>query len=267
MARHLLDGGAGHPLVPQGDASWPIDSPFGLYLPFSPFPARKNRPRRLRPLPLPLLEKRGRGKPFRSTAPLYRRVAAKPTETSQADLLITIPIGYETTADGSIRLSDTVQIAGRTYTADCGTGGGQSGGGDDVGNTRATATDLIVPQATSSATGEFWFSPNYVLTAGDVDYFRLRVTQPIDLAVGSSGGTDTYGQLLDSSGLVLGENDDRSSSPPDFFVIAFQVEPGTYYLKVRGANSNTTGTYSLTVGAWLSSAGKVVAETYEQQLP
>ena len=197
----------------------------------------------------------------------YRRVAAKPTETSQADLLITIPISY-TVEGGAVRFSDTVQIAGRTYTADCGTDGGQSGGGDDVGNTRATATDLIVPQATSSATGEYWFSPNYVLTAGDVDYFRLRVTgQTIDLAVSSSGGTDTYGQLLDSSGLVLDENDDRFSNPPDFFVIAFRVEPGTYYLKVRGANSNTTGTYSLTVGAWLPSAGKVVAATYEQQLP
>ena len=77
---------------------------------------------------------------------LYRRVAAKPTETSQADLLITIPIGYETTADGSIRLSDTVQIAGRTYTADCGAGG-PSNVGDDVGDTQATATRLTVPRA------------------------------------------------------------------------------------------------------------------------
>ena len=72
----------------------------------------------------------------------YRRVAAKPTETAQADLLITIPISYETGADGSIRLSDTVQIAGRTYTADC-----SSTGGDDVGDTRATATRLTVPSA------------------------------------------------------------------------------------------------------------------------
>ena len=50
---------------------------------------------------------------------LYRRVAAKPTATGQGDLLITIPIRWEATADGTIRLSDTVEIAGRTYTADC----------------------------------------------------------------------------------------------------------------------------------------------------
>lgn len=73
----------------------------------------------------------------------YRRVAAKPTETSQADLLITIPISY-TVEGGAVRFSDTVQIAGRTYTADCGTGGGQSGGGDDVGDTPETATSISV---------------------------------------------------------------------------------------------------------------------------
>ena len=52
----------------------------------------------------------------------YRRVSAKAVATTQADLLITIPISYETGADGSIRFSDAVQIAGRTYMIDCGMG-------------------------------------------------------------------------------------------------------------------------------------------------
>jgi len=50
---------------------------------------------------------------------LYQRVAAKPTSTAQGDLLITIPIRWEATAYGAIRLSNTVEVAGRTYTADC----------------------------------------------------------------------------------------------------------------------------------------------------
>ena len=63
----------------------------------------------------------------------YRRVSAKSVATAQADLLITIPIRYETGADGSIRFSDTVQIAGRTYVADCGMGGVLDGSaGDDL---------------------------------------------------------------------------------------------------------------------------------------
>ena len=197
---------------------------------------------------------------------LYRRVAAKPTETSQADLLITIPIGYETTADGSIRLSDTVQIAGRTYTADCGTGGGQAGGGDDVGNTPATATSISVqyPPFGSDET-ETVFSPAsssefYELTRGDTDYFRLNVTRRVYLGVGSRGATDVVGQLLDENGVVLDSEDNNSLSDNNNFFLFFLVEPGTYYVKVTGASSSTTGPYYLGISTSYPSAGKVVAD-------
>ena len=46
MARHLLEG-TGIFLVPQGDMSWPVDSPFGLYLPFSSCLLARIAPRRL----------------------------------------------------------------------------------------------------------------------------------------------------------------------------------------------------------------------------
>lgn len=197
---------------------------------------------------------------------LYRRVAAKPTETSQADLLITIPIGYETTADGSIRLSDTVQIAGRTYTADCGTGGGQSGGGDDVGNTTATATSISVqypPLGTSEI--KTVFSPvsaseSHELTRGDTDYFRLNVTRRVYLGVGSFGETDVVGQLLDENGVVLDSQDNNRTSDNNNFFLFTLAEPGTYYVKVTGASSSTTGLYYLGISTSYPSAGKVVAE-------
>ena len=197
---------------------------------------------------------------------LYRRVAAKPTETAQADLLITIPIGYETTADGSIRLSDTVQIAGRTYTADCGTGGGQSGGGDDVGNTRATSTSISVQYPPfGSSDIETVFSPasvseSHELTRGDTDYFRLNVTRRVYLGVGSRGSTDVVGQLLDENGVVLDSEDNNSLSDNNNFFLFFLVEPGTYYVKVTGASSSTTGFYYLGISTSYPSAGKVVAE-------
>ena len=197
---------------------------------------------------------------------LYRRVAAKPTETAQADLLITIPIGYETTADGSIRLSDTVQIAGRTYTADCGTGGGQSGGGDDVGNTPATATSISVqyPPFGSDEMETVWSpvssSEFHELTRGDTDYFRLDVTRRVYLGVGSRGSTDVVGQLLDENGVVLDSEDNNSLSDNNNFFLFFLVEPGTYYVKVTGASSSTTGPYYLGISTSYPSAGKVVAE-------
>ena len=197
---------------------------------------------------------------------LYRRVAAKPTETSQADLLITIPIGYETTADGSIRLSDTVQIAGRTYTADCGAGGDQSGGDDDVGNTRATATRLTVPEPTSTTEFDFWFSPEYEITRGDEDYFRLYAPRRMWLGIGSRGSTDVKGWLYDQNGLLIDEDDNGRDDGRNFLVLGL-VDSGTYYLRVTGARASTSGSYSLSVGTSLpDGAGKPVAQAEVERI-
>ena len=196
---------------------------------------------------------------------LYRRVAAKPSETSQADLLITIPIGYETTADGSIRLSDTVQIAGRTYTADCSADGGLSGGGDDVGNTPETATRLTVPQP-GRGQYEFWFSPEYTITSGDEDYFSLYAPRQMWLGVLSDGLTDVKGALYDQNGRLLHEDDNSSSDGRNFIVLAL-VGSGTYYVRVTGARTSASGSYSLTVGAKLpDGAGKPVAQAEVERI-
>ena len=194
---------------------------------------------------------------------LYRRVAAKPTETSQADLLITIPIRYETAADGSIRLSDTVQIAGRTYTADCSAAGGIQDGGDDVGDTQATATRLTVPSAGTEY--DFWYSPEYAITPGDVDYFRLYAPQRMWLGAQSQGSTDVKGAIYNQDGRLLATDDD-SGDGLNFIVLAL-VGPGTYYLRVTGARSNTSGPYSLVVGSRLpDGAGKPMAEDELEQI-
>ena len=188
---------------------------------------------------------------------MYRRVMAKPT-TTQDDAVITISIPVSTSG-GNILIADEVTIAGKTYTANC---GGSSSTPDDVGNTTSAATNLTVPVPTS-AEGSFWRSSMYRLTAGDVDYFRLRVTgsRTIDMAVvsGPEGSTtDTHGQLLSSSGRVLAENDDAEGFGLNFFVFS-RVSPGTYYLKVRGATSRSAGTYDLVVATWTVAAGKPVA--------
>ena len=193
----------------------------------------------------------------------YRRVAAKPTETSQADLLITIPISY-TVEDGAVRFSDTVQIAGRTYTADClSTGGGQADATDDVGNTRATATRLTVPEPGTEY--EFWFSPEYEITRGDEDYFRLYVPRQMWLGIGSRGSTDVKGWLYDQNGRVIDEDDD-SNTGLNFLVLDL-VGSGTYYLRVTGARTSTSGSYSLSVGTRLpDGAGKPVAQAEVERI-
>ena len=139
---------------------------------------------------------------------LYRRMAAKPTETSQADLLITIPIRYETTADGSIRLSDTVQIAGRTYTADCGHRrpiwwgrrcGKHAGDGHSADRPGADEHHRVM---------SFWFSPEYDdHTRGTRTISVLRVPRRMWLGIGSRGSTDVKGWLYNQDGIVIDEDD------------------------------------------------------------
>lgn len=188
----------------------------------------------------------------------YRRVAAKPTE-AQADAVITISIPV-TVSGGNIIIADEITIAGKTYTANCSATDGPSD--DDVGNSTATATDLLV-MAPEHGDNFTWFrSKTYRLTPGDVDVFRLRVPEQCDLMVLSApddNTTDTYGTLRSSSGRLLARNDDSSVRPPNFTLFLRGVSPGVMYLEVKGATSGASGPYELWTGTRVPGAGKPVA--------
>ena len=120
-------------------------------------------------------------------------------------------------------------------------GGGGGSSSDDHSNTRSSATSLSVG---SSRSGR-------LETGGDVDYFRVQVSRSGTLTVYTTGGTDTYGTLQNSSGSSLATNDDGGSGRN--FSIARSVSAGTYYIRVRGYSSSTTGSY--TVHARFQSGG------------
>ena len=111
-------------------------------------------------------------------------------------------------------------------------GGGGSPDGDDHGDEAASATTVTAGSDTPSA-----------LTAGDVDYFRVEVAEAGTLQAYSSGGTDTYGQLEDADGAVLRRNDDGGAGTN--FRLSENVAAGTYYVRVRGYSSRTSGAYTL----------------------
>ncbi|MBF8305961.1 MAG: hypothetical protein HW398_1149 [Acidobacteria bacterium] len=67
------------------------------------------------------------------------------------------------------------------------------------GETMETAYDLSVGTPFSGAID--W--------AGDLDYFRLQITSSGTLTAYTTGDTDVYGYLLDSSGYILISNDDN----------------------------------------------------------
>ena len=200
----------------------------------------------------------------------YRRVAAKPTE-AQETVLISILIPVEVSSDGTLTFSDIVMIGDRVYTADCATSSSSSTSSDDVGNTRATATNLTAMPAESSTKWTFFKSKPYQLTRGDVDYFRVRLNQRADLGIMSdspdrSNPVDTAGKLMDSSGRLLAQNNDATQDPPHFVMALAGTPAGTYYVEVKGGTSSAAGTYELWTATRIPKAGKPVAELDGQQI-
>jgi hypothetical protein len=82
---------------------------------------------------------------------------------------------------------------------------------------------------------------------GDIDVFRIQITQTGTFYARSSGGFDLIGNLMDANGNTLQTNDDNFVGNNEF-AITWQVTPGTYYLAVAPWNPTalTTTGYSIT---------------------
>lgn len=102
---------------------------------------------------------------------------------------------------------------------------------DDHGNAIATATVI----------GENSTTAGNIESSGDNDYFRINLPLPGVLTVSSTGSTDTFGHLQDSTGNELASNDDTSGGN---FRIALPLSAGIYYVRVRGFQTSI-GIYAL----------------------
>ena len=105
---------------------------------------------------------------------------------------------------------------------------------DNHGDDRASATRVAVPSDTDGS-----------LIADDTDYFRIDVSDSGTLQVYTSGSTDTRGRLEDANGSSLASDD--NSGALGNFRIERDVSRGTYYIRVWGRSSSTTGSYALHV--------------------
>ncbi len=75
------------------------------------------------------------------------------------------------------------------------------------------------------------------------DEYRIEVERSQTLTVYTTGNTDTYGSLLDSSKRVLAQDDDGGAVTN--FRISHQVSPGTYFVRVSGGYGRYTLHYNL----------------------
>ena len=104
---------------------------------------------------------------------------------------------------------------------------------DDHGDERPAATSLILG---TELPGRFEMG-------GDVDYFRLHLSESTSVAIYTTGLLDTYGQLEDASGRVVAGNDDAGESWN--FRIEETLSAGAYYVRVRSFSPTETGSYTL----------------------
>lgn len=105
---------------------------------------------------------------------------------------------------------------------------------DDHGDNLLSAT--TVTSASTAGRIETW---------GDIDFFRINVTQEGTFTFSTSGSTDTVGVLYDSNGNVLA--DDDQGGVGNNFSIGRTLTPGTYYISVEGWLGWFTGSYQLKV--------------------
>ena len=93
---------------------------------------------------------------------------------------------------------------------------------DDHGDTSATAT--LLPFGASRA--------GRIDDGTDADVFRIDLLGRAEIEIRTVGSTDTAGELLDSTGARLMSDDD--GGPGDNFAMTVELEPGAYYVEVRG---------------------------------
>ena len=134
--------------------------------------------------------------------------------------------------------------------------------GQDFDDTLAGATEVSLGSSTSGS-----------LSEGDIDYFRVTMSGAGTLTAYTTSSTDIEGAILDSSGTVLARDDDGGEGFN--FWISVPVSSGTYYIKVEGWDSTTTGDYTLQVVGPLdldlvvaaSVSDSTLARLYPKEMP
>lgn len=80
----------------------------------------------------------------------------------------------------------------------------------------------------------------------DVDYFKFTANKSDNYTFKTTGSTDVYGYLYDSSGTMLSRNDDDGEGR-NFQIIGALKAGETYYIKVEYSRGWSTGEYSIIV--------------------
>ena len=115
----------------------------------------------------------------------------------------------------------------------------------DYGDTRTAATTIPLDTTVGGM----------IDPATDADFLKLEIVQAAGVAVYTVGDLDTFGQLLDSDGDLIEENDDYDlGAGPLNFLVWDSLKPGTHYVKVTSFDGST-GHYRLVATAIVDTTG------------
>ena len=130
-----------------------------------------------------------------------------------------------------------VQMRARNFNGDVGPWSDDDAGTTtDYGGTTATATELTLGSSL----------PGSIDPADDEDVFEVTLTSAADLWVYTTGDLDTVGELLDSNGDPVADNDDGTLvDSPRGFGIREELETGTYYVRVSSYLGRAAGPYTI----------------------
>ena len=134
---------------------------------------------------------------------------------------------------------------------------------DDHGNSMDYATDHW-----TIIRGDSIVNAGAIAVPDNRDFFVFSLDTTVTVSMGTTGTTDTYGTLFASDGSVIAGNDD--DGPGNNFLIEQRLDPGDYFVEVRGFSRLTTGSYVLS--AWASSGGgssimRLTNDSAEDQSP
>ncbi len=90
----------------------------------------------------------------------------------------------------------------------------------------------------------------------DVDYFSFTLSAKLGVEIETFWDVDTFGELRDSRGRLLDDNDDSGRGTN--FLIWRTLDPGTYYVKVT-SYGNDTGYYVIELDTFVDTTGRADA--------
>ena len=123
---------------------------------------------------------------------------------------------------------------------------------DDHGDTPSDATAL---ELGAQVTGR-------IDRGRDIDVFRIEVDTVRDMAIYATGSLDIVGTLANSSGGILGTDDDIGEGSN--FRIERRLQPGVYFVRVESRENDSTGSY--TIRAEVARSGQPAEPTAETLL-